>query len=60
MRKYGNLLWLIGSSQAEGFRGTGLWDEKDINYREVQVDPGTEFMKQLRTRLSDLKLSPEP
>ena len=60
VRKYGNLLWLIGSSQAEGFRGTGLWDEKDINYREVQVDPGAEFMKQLRTRLSDLKLSPEP
>ena len=59
-QKYNNILWLMGTSEAEVFKGSGLWDEKDVNYREVAADPGNQFMSRLRAQIAKLQLKSGP
>ena len=51
-QKYNNILWLMGASEAEAFKGT--------NYREVAADPGNQFMSRLRTQIAKLQLKSAP
>ncbi|WP_416305282.1 peptidoglycan recognition family protein [Neptunicella sp. SCSIO 80796] len=58
-RKY-PIDYVFGHSEYQHFKGTPLWKEKDDNYLTEKNDPDAEFMGKLRSRLTDLKLSPLP
>jgi hypothetical protein len=47
---------LIGHYEYPLFEGHPLWKEKDDGYRTAKIDPGKEFMKNIRDRVSDLEL----
>jgi hypothetical protein len=51
---------MIGASEAEAFKGSGLWDEKDIKYREDAFDVGKQFITDLRAQTADLQLKSGP
>ena len=59
-RKYDNIIWLIGASEAANFKGTQLWEETDVRYGEPVFDPGRPFMDRLRTELDELHLRKVP
>jgi hypothetical protein len=60
VHKHNNILWMIGASEAEAFKGSGLWDEKDIKYREDAFDVGKQFITDLRAQTADLQLKSGP
>lgn len=48
--------YLIGHYEYTNFVGHPLWKEADPTYRTVKTDPGQDFMKKIRKRVSDLGL----
>ncbi|PTX18136.1 N-acetylmuramoyl-L-alanine amidase [Pontibacter mucosus] len=52
--------YLIGHYEYQDFEGHPLWKEADAGYRTQKVDPGEEFMKQVRSRVRDLGLKGSP
>lgn len=52
--------YLIGHSEYGVFRGSKLWKETDSNYFTQKDDPGADFMKKVRGKLTDLKLKSQP
>lgn len=54
--KYG-IEYLIGHYEYALFEGHDLWKEQDDGYRTEKTDPGIDFMKRLRSRVSDLRLN---
>jgi len=57
--KYG-IEWLIGHFEYGKFRETHLWLEKDSSYFTKKIDPGPEFMAELRELVKDLGLKGPP
>ena len=54
--KYPHIDYLIGHYEYRDFEGHPLWLERDTAYRTGKVDPGEDFMRQVRAAVSDLKL----
>ena len=54
--KYPHIDYLIGHYEYRDFEGHPLWLERDSTYRTGKVDPGEDFMRQVRAAVSDLKL----
>lgn len=52
--------YLIGHSEYRVFRNSKLWKETDSKYFTDKDDPGSEFMKKVREKLTDLKLKSQP
>ena len=52
--------YLIGHSEYGVFRNSKLWKESDPKYFTGKADPGDEFMKKVRTKVTDLKLKSQP
>ncbi len=52
--------YLIGHYEYTLFENHPLWLEKDSGYRTVKTDPGTEFMKKVRSKVKDLNFKPVP
>lgn len=52
--------YLIGHSEYGVFRGSKLWKETDSDYFTQKDDPGADFMKKVRGKLTDLKLKSQP
>lgn len=50
IRKY-EIEFLIGHYEYTRFEGHPLWMESDSGYRTEKVDPGEEFMKEIRKRV---------
>ena len=44
--------YLIGHLEYGRFRGSALWEERDLTYFTVKPDPGADFMRRLRLRLA--------
>ncbi len=59
--KYPKIEFLIGHYEYTAMQKTGLWLEKDKNYRTKKVDPGKKFMQAVRkeVRILGLKSSHE-
>lgn len=55
-----NIDYLIGHYEYQKFIGHELWKETDSSYLTVKTDPGTRFMRKIRTRLKDLHLKGAP
>ena len=55
-----NIDYLIGHYEYPLFEDHPLWKEKDDGYRTEKIDPGKEFMKKIRDRVSDLQLKGAP
>ena len=51
-----SLRYLIGHFEAPSFRGTPLWRELMTGYQDGKIDPGADFMGQVRKRVADLGL----
>jgi beta-N-acetylhexosaminidase len=54
--KYPKIEYLIGHYEYKKMQKTGLWLEKDKNYRTKKADPGKEFMKAVREKVKILGL----
>ena len=54
--KYPKIEYLIGHYEYEKMQKTGMWLEKDKNYRTKKVDPGKKFMKAVRKKVAILGL----
>ncbi|WP_379964078.1 N-acetylmuramoyl-L-alanine amidase [Epilithonimonas sp. UC225_85] len=52
--------YLIGHSEYGVFRNSKLWKESDPKYFTGKEDPGADFMKKVRAKLTDLKLKSQP
>ena len=52
--------YVIGHSEYGGFRNTKLWKESDPKYFTGKEDPGADFMKKVRGKLTDLNLKSKP
>ena len=52
--------YVIGHSEYGVFRNTKLWKESDPKYFTGKKDPGADFMKKVRGKLTDLKLKSKP
>ena len=52
--------YLIGHSEYGVFRNSELWKESDPKYFTGKADPGDDFMKKVRAKLTDLKLKSQP
>lgn len=52
--------YLIGHYEYPLFEEHPLWKEKDDGYRTEKIDPGKEFMKEVRNRVSSLDLKGAP
>jgi len=52
--------YVIGHSEYGVFRNSKLWKESDPKYFTGKEDPGSEFMKKVRGKLTDLKLKSQP
>ncbi|WKN42466.1 N-acetylmuramoyl-L-alanine amidase [Tunicatimonas pelagia] len=59
VKKY-NIHYVIGHHEYQQFIGHPLWKEKDANYLTEKTDPGDDFMRRLRSELSDLTLDSLP
>lgn len=59
-QKYPSIQYLIGHYEYTKFKNTPLWLEKDPNYVTKKIDPGTEFMQAVRSKVKDLHLSRKP
>lgn len=51
---------LIGHSEYGVFRNSKLWKESDPKYFTGKADPGDDFMKKVRAKVTDLKLKSQP
>lgn len=51
---------LLGHHEYRRMEGHPYWRERDPGYRTQKQDPGEPFMRRLRARLRDTKLSPPP
>jgi N-acetylmuramoyl-L-alanine amidase len=60
IHKYPTIEYLIGHYEYGHFRGTKYWAETDPTYFTYKIDPGDEFMRKLRARLSDTSLGRWP
>ena len=58
-KKY-QIEYVIGHSEYGIFRNSKLWKESDSKYFTGKEDPGSEFMKKVRGKLTDLKLKSQP
>jgi N-acetyl-anhydromuramyl-L-alanine amidase AmpD len=58
--KYPTIEYLIGHHEYGHFRATQYWAENDPTYFTEKIDPGDEFMRKLRARLSDTSLGRWP
>lgn len=58
-RKY-NIEYVIGHHEYYDFKKTPLWKETDPNYLTEKVDPGPEFMRELRKELLPLRFKSQP
>jgi N-acetylmuramoyl-L-alanine amidase len=56
--KYPTITHLIGHYESDSFRGTPLYEDLMPGYYTPKIDPGPEFMKQVRELVDDLGLSP--
>ena len=54
--KYSKIEFLIGHYEYEKMQKTGMWLEKDKNYRTKKSDPGKKFMKAVREKVQILGL----
>jgi len=54
--KYPKIEFLIGHYEYTKMQKTGMWLEKDKNYRTKKVDPGKKFMKAVRKEVAILGL----
>jgi len=54
--KYPKIEYLIGHYEYEKMQKTGMWLEKDKNYRTKKSDPGKKFMKAVREKVKILGL----
>lgn len=54
--KYSKIEFLIGHYEYEKMQKTGMWLEKDKNYRTKKSDPGEKFMKAVREKVQILGL----
>ena len=54
--KYPTIEYLIGHYEYEKMQKTGMWLEKDKNYRTKKSDPGKKFMKAVRKKVAILGL----
>lgn len=52
--------YLIGHSEYGVFRNSKLWKESNPKYFTGKADPGDDFMKKVRGKLTDLKLKSQP
>lgn len=52
--------YVIGHYEYTNFEGHELWLEKDQNYRTEKVDPGENFMAQVRAATKELNFKPIP
>ena len=52
--------YLIGHSEYGAFRNSKLWKESDPKYFTGKADPGNDFMKKVRAKVTDLKLKSQP
>lgn len=52
--------YMIGHSEYIQFRNTPLWKELDPDYITFKLDPGDEFLKQVRLLIKDLHLKYKP
>lgn len=52
--------YVIGHSEYGVFRNSKLWKETNPKYFTGKEDPGAEFMKKVRGKLTDLKLKSQP
>lgn len=60
LAKKHDIEYLIGHYEYQKFEETSLWKEVNDNYRTKKVDPGKEFMKNLRDRVKRLELAGPP
>lgn len=58
-KKY-TIEYLIGHSEYSVFRNSKLWKESDPKYFTGKADPGDDFMKKVRMKVTDLKLKSQP
>ena len=54
--KYPKIEFLIGHYEYEKMQKTGMWLEKDKNYRTKKSDPGKKFMQEVRKKVAILGL----
>jgi len=54
--KYPKIEFLIGHYEYEKMQKTGMWLEKDKNYRTKKSDPGKKFMEAVRKKVAILGL----
>lgn len=52
--------YVIGHSEYGVFRNSNLWKESDPKYFTGKADPGDDFMKKVRAKVTDLKLKSQP
>lgn len=52
--------YLIGHSEYGVFRNSKLWKESNPKYFTGKADPGDDFMKKVRAKVTDLKLKSQP
>ncbi|CAL67708.1 N-acetylmuramoyl-L-alanine amidase [Christiangramia forsetii] len=55
-----NIQYVIGHYEYTNFEGHDLWLEKDSGYRTMKVDPGEEFMKEVRNATQNRNLKKVP
>lgn len=58
-KKY-NIQYLIGHYEHTLFKNTAMWRETDPYYQSGKIDPGKNFMKNIREELQDLNLKGAP
>ena len=58
--KYPGIEYLIGHYEYREMEQTPLWLEKDKGYRTEKSDPGVQFMRKVRSAVSDLHLKAPP
>ena len=52
--------YVIGHYEYTNFVGHRLWLEKDDGYRTEKTDPGSYFLKRVKSAITDLNLKPTP
>ncbi|MDH5602395.1 MAG: N-acetylmuramoyl-L-alanine amidase [Cyclobacteriaceae bacterium] len=55
-----DIQYVIGHHEYTSFKGHPLWKEVDPDYITIKTDPGDEFMKRLRKKLSSLNIKGPP
>ena len=55
-----DIQYVIGHHEYTLFKGHPLWKEVDPDYITIKTDPGDEFMKRLRKKLSSLNIKGPP